>query len=560
MRSVRFILILLFTAVSADALADRRVALVMGNSAYQNVHGLSNPKNDASDMTAKLKDLGFEVVTGLDLDLARMRVTIRNFIKKLDRADIALFYYSGHGLQVNGNNYMAPVDAHLSSYDDLDFETLPMDLVLAAMERASKVNLVFLDACRDNPLAENLARSMGTRSGSVGRGLAKLGSGVGSLIAFATQPGNVAFDGSGRNSPFTTALLRHLGTPGQDITRDLVHVRRDVLEATYGKQVPWDNSSLTGDVVLNPLPIQEPKAESARTPVPVGPDNAVEIAYWETIKDSADKSFFQAYLQQYPNGAFVALAKLKIDAINSRVDLQRQATERQKAEQDRVQGRPVAKASDDVKTVARLEHPNPEVQPERSSVDSDGSGELALSTQRELARIGCLTGQVDGKWGSASQKALNDYAKRQGIKLASVEPTGDLLKGLKAIRARVCPLLCADGMEAREGRCTGAGSAGLSAFDGRWALTRRATNSLCGWREITANVSIKSGKISAPQWEGKIASDGTLRIIHRFVHEGKKESNILNGKINGNRGKGKFYHVGGECAGVVEIDKMVPIQ
>ncbi|CAN7623641.1 caspase domain-containing protein [Mesorhizobium amorphae] len=546
MRSACFILILLFTAVSADALADRRVALVMGNSAYQNVPGLPNPKNDASDMTAKLKDLGFEVVTGLDLDLVRMRGTVRDFIKKLDRADIALFYYSGHGLQVNGNNYIAPVDAHLSSYDDLDFETLPMDLVLAAMERSSKVNLVFLDACRDNPLAENLARSMGTRSGSVGRGLAKLGSGVGSLIAFATQPGNVAFDGSGRNSPFTTALLRHLGTPGEDITRDLVHVRRDVLEATYGKQVPWDNSSLTGDVVLNPLPIQEPKADFAPTPVPIGPNNAVEIAYWETIKDSADKSFFQAYLQQYPNGAFKALAKLKIDAINSRVDEQRQANERQKAE--RVQGEPVDKSPDDVKTVARLEHPDPEV--------SEDSGELALSTQRELARIGCLTGQVDGKWGAASQKALINYAKRQGIKLASVEPTGDLLKGLKTIRARVCPLFCADGMEAREGRCESAGATGLSAFDGRWALTRRATNSLCGWRELTADVSIKNGKIYAPSWEGKIASDGTLRIIHRFVHEGKKGSNILNGKIKGNRGRGKFYHVGGECAGIVEINKM----
>ena len=129
MRSACFILVLLFTAVSADALADRRVALVMGNSAYQNVPGLPNPKNDASDMTAKLKDLGFEVVTGLNIDLVRMRGTVRDFIKKLDRADIALFYYSGHGLQVNGNNYIAPVDAHLSSYDDLDFETLQMDLV-----------------------------------------------------------------------------------------------------------------------------------------------------------------------------------------------------------------------------------------------------------------------------------------------------------------------------------------------------------------------------------------------------------------------------------------------
>ena len=204
-------------------------------------------------MAAKLEGLGFEVVQGEDLDLSAMRSTVRDFIGKLDGADLALLFYAGHGVQVNGTNYMAPVDARLSTYNDLDFEAMPMDLILSAMERTTKVNLVFLDACRDSPFSQKLASSMGTRSGAVGRGLARLGTGVGSLIAFATQPGNVALDGEGSNSPFTSALLKNLGTPGQDITRDLINVRRDVLEATGGKQVPWDNSSLTGDVILQPL-------------------------------------------------------------------------------------------------------------------------------------------------------------------------------------------------------------------------------------------------------------------------------------------------------------------
>src|SRR5438552_718989 len=311
MRGTFILLVLLLAACSGHAVAEKRVALVTGNSAYQHAVALANPKNDSSDMNAKLESLGFEVVSGQDLDLAGMRRTVRAFLEKLDGADMALFFYAGHGLQVNGNNYMVPVDAQLSSYNDLDFEALPMDLVLSAMERSTKVNLIFLDACRDNPFAEKLSRSMGTRSGSVSRGLARLGSGVGSLIAFATQPGNVAMDGAGRNSPFTTALVAHLGTPGQDITRDLIDVRRDVLAATEGKQVPWENSSLTGEVVLKPL-VTEPKAVSAPTPQSKSPDNAVELAYWATIKDSTDKSFFEAYLQQFPGGAFAPLARLKI--------------------------------------------------------------------------------------------------------------------------------------------------------------------------------------------------------------------------------------------------------
>ena len=214
MNALRFAIALLMISLSAHAWAERRVALVIGNSAYRHATQLANPKNDAIDMAKKLSSLGFDVVRGEDLDLAGMRGTVRDFIGKLDGADMALLFYAGHGVQVNGNNYMAPVDAQLTSYNDLDFEAMPMDLILSAMERTTKVNLVFLDACRDSPFSQNLARSMGTRSGGAGRGLARLGTGIGTLIAFATQPGNVALDGEGRNSPFTTALLKASRHPG----------------------------------------------------------------------------------------------------------------------------------------------------------------------------------------------------------------------------------------------------------------------------------------------------------------------------------------------------------
>lgn len=154
MMALRFAIALLLVSLCSQVWAERRVALVIGNSAYRHVVPLQNPKNDALDMAAKLKGLGFHVVRGEDLDLSAMRTTVRDFIGKLDGADMSLFFFAGHGVQVNGTNYMAPVDARLSTYNDLDFEAMSMDLILSAMERTTKVNLVFLDACRDSPFSQ----------------------------------------------------------------------------------------------------------------------------------------------------------------------------------------------------------------------------------------------------------------------------------------------------------------------------------------------------------------------------------------------------------------------
>jgi uncharacterized caspase-like protein len=486
--------------LSVAAHAEKRVALVIGNSAYEHVPALANPKNDAGDMAAKLEGLGFEVVRGSDLSLADMRKTAREFTNKLEGADLSLFFYAGHGLQVNGNNYMAPIDAQLNNYNDLDYEVLPMDLIVSAMERNTKTNLVFLDACRDNPLAENLARSMGTRSGAVGRGLAKLGSGIGTLIAFATQPGNVALDGTGRNSPFTTALLKHLGTPGQSITDELIQVRREVLTATQGKQVPWDNSSLTGEVILKEAPKDEPKIDPApEVKAPQQSDSAIELAYWDSIKDSEDTRLLQTYLDQYPDGAFARLAQVKIELLKAQGDGNKQkqpaqsdnsaevaywnsikdsggtayleaylqqypngsfaglarvriaeiktAEERAKQEataKAEAEARPKTEADQKPVEVAKLEEP---------ATRSLDPVEMALETQKELIRLGCLSGKADGEWGVGSQKALKDYAGRQGIRLASLDPAADVLDRLKATTVRVCPLVCGKGMEERNGRC-----------------------------------------------------------------------------------------------------------
>ncbi len=228
----------------------RRVALVIGNAKYRYAVPLPNPSNDAADIAQALRKLRFDVVEGRDLDKHAMEDKIREFGAKVERADLALLFYAGHGMQVGGKNYLVPIDAKLERTGDLSLDTIEVGQILAQMEAEKRVNLVFLDACRDNPLARSFARSLGTRSTSVGSGLAAIQSAVGTMIAYATQPDNVALDGEGRNSPFTAALLKHIATPNLEISALMKRVRADVITATREKQVPWDHSSLVGDVVL----------------------------------------------------------------------------------------------------------------------------------------------------------------------------------------------------------------------------------------------------------------------------------------------------------------------
>jgi uncharacterized caspase-like protein len=248
-RTRAFSLAIACLLLATPALAEKRVALVVGNSAYVNAPVLSNPMHDASDMAEALKQVGFEVVLGLDLTKVAFDGKVRDYARALSGADVAVFFYAGHGLQVALRNYLVPVDAKLESERDLDFEAIGLDFVLKQMEidRENKTNIVFLDACRDNPLARNLARSMSSRSTSVGQGLAQVQTGVGTFISYSTHPGYVAADGTGRNSPFTGALVPGIKAADRSITSVMIDVRKEVLAATDGKQVPWDHSALTGD-------------------------------------------------------------------------------------------------------------------------------------------------------------------------------------------------------------------------------------------------------------------------------------------------------------------------
>jgi uncharacterized caspase-like protein len=231
-------LLALFAANAAALAAERRVALVVGNSGYEHTTTLRNPKNDAEAMAARLEKLGFEVFGGTDLDRRKLVESLIRFGRAAEQADVALFFYAGHGLQVNGQNYLVPVDAMVEFEAEIDISLVSLSQIMQQLERGSRTNLVFLDACRDNPFAKEMARSMNRAAVSLSRGLGRIQSGSGTFIAFATQPDAVASDGSGANSPFTAALLKHIEKPGQSISDLMIEVRNDVMAETGGKQVP----------------------------------------------------------------------------------------------------------------------------------------------------------------------------------------------------------------------------------------------------------------------------------------------------------------------------------
>jgi tetratricopeptide (TPR) repeat protein len=226
-----------------------RLALVIGNGAYRNAPPLPNPANDAHAIAKTLRDIGFHVIEATDLDRAGMDRVMLDFLQKAPAANVRLLFYAGHGMQVDGNNYLVPVDATVKSKNTAVFELVDIDRILKGLDDEARANIIILDACRDNPFETRIAPS---RSAGRGAGLSGYESvGAGTLIAFATAPGNTAADGSGTHSPFTVALLKHIGTPKLEVNQMLTRVRIDVAAATEKKQVPWANSSLLGEVYLS---------------------------------------------------------------------------------------------------------------------------------------------------------------------------------------------------------------------------------------------------------------------------------------------------------------------
>jgi carboxyl-terminal processing protease len=312
LKAAAIILSLAALLAGAPAHAEPRVALIIGNADYGKEMGqLANPVNDAALMMKALTKAGFDIIAVTDADQKAMKRAISDFGKRLTAAgsDVtALFYYSGHGLQVAGENYLIPVNAHITAEADVDLEAISADTVLKQMQFAdARVNIIILDACRNNPLPR------GFRSAQMG--LARMEAPRGSFVAYSTAPGEVASDGAGQNSPYTAALAAAITTPGAPIEEAFRDVRGSVLQETGNTQTPWESSSLTAPFFFMPAAPAPAVSQAPANTAPAEDARAVEVTFWNSIKDSKDPADFVAYLEQYPQGNFARLARNRLNLL-----------------------------------------------------------------------------------------------------------------------------------------------------------------------------------------------------------------------------------------------------
>ncbi|RWD63481.1 MAG: hypothetical protein EOS36_12360 [Mesorhizobium sp.] len=415
-----------FGAEAATPDAAKRVALVIGNSKYVNAVPLPNPANDAQLIASTLRNAGFEVIEGVDQDNQGMHSLISRFTEESYNADLAVIFYAGHGMQVDGKNYLIPVDAELTSPAYLKTRTVQIDEFMAALPPDPAVGVIILDACRDNPLARTLAASL-PKSRSLGAGLAPVeakADGVGTggvLIAYATDPGAIAFDGNGVDSPYSLALAKHLTEPGVEIQSALTRVRGEVTEATQGRQRPWHNASLGREVFLGKpaaeaAPVAAPVADAAKTTAAPAPAAASEPPSWEVeqrLWDEASKKnaipFYEAYLEQFPNGRFATVAKLNIDQLKDPNAQNKQVAALDANGTDANAGSAVRTSVGISAEMKRT--PGTALTEDAIGLDRDGRIDLQL----RIEALGNELGQADGNIGPRTRQAIGVWQSKNGL-------------------------------------------------------------------------------------------------------------------------------------------------
>ncbi len=508
----------LFTSLTADpALADRRVALVIGNAQYKNTSlSLPNPKNDADDVAATLRTLGFEVVLATNADKRALDQAMQQFARQVTDADSALFFYAGHAMQYQGRNYLMPIDAELEDEISLRYQMVAIDDVRAALERASGVKIMILDACRNNPLADRLARNMANLNRAVGnvRGLARVDKTQGMVVAYATAADDVAQDGSGRNSPFTTALLKRMQEPGIEIEMMFRRVTADVNAQTFGRQRPETYISLLSEYYLN----------------------QVDKLVWEKAKDSGDVAALRDFVAKYPASTYTASAQSQLAQLDraerdqqaAREKAQRETTDlrtqvaaleqqrlaRERADRERTERDQADREAAERARLARLEAerlarieterkmdeackrdeerlaglqrggtlgrdelvrferelgcerlrplvlaaisapavetPKTRLVPAPELMDTP---QLVRAAQAQLRRIGCFAGDDDGKLNDATRNAVKRYLTQRGLPANEIKISESLVAELKTQDKGVCALDCKRGQVEKNGRC-----------------------------------------------------------------------------------------------------------
>lgn len=444
----------LLIGLSAErAEAQKRVALIVGNGAYQNASQLTNPANDANAMAAMFREAGFEVVEArLDLGNLEFKRVARDFSAAARDADIAVMYYAGHGLEVNGTNYLLPVDAKLATDFDVEDEALSLDRLMRALEPARRLRLIILDACRDNPFVRSMQRNVASRA--VATGLAKVEpANSDTLIAFAAKAGSTADDGRGSNSPFTTALLKNLSVPGRDIRIALGYVRDDVVKATNHRQEPFVYGSLGGATValvpekekvaaLENIAVPAPQTSSAPlVPQPFAASPGVNVRQdYEFAERVGTLQAWDSFLSVHTSGFYSDLARAQRAKFTPR------------PEPDASASRPVVQDDKPQESTPRLAVLPPADTPAQQEPKPDQRA-LTRDLQTELKRVGCDPGAADGVWSPKSRQSLDQFNRRTGITLDTKVATIGALDAVKTQRGRICPLVCGAGQRVEGEQC-----------------------------------------------------------------------------------------------------------
>ncbi|WP_170474141.1 caspase family protein [Ruegeria arenilitoris] len=378
--------------IASDVVAEEtRVALVIGNSDYDHVANLPNPENDAQDIAAALKRLDFEVTVGTNLDYREMRLALRDFADASRTADKVMIYYAGHGIEIENNNYLIPINAELRSDIDVDFEAIRLDTVVNSIAQSPGLKIVLVDACRNNPFVTDMIRTSSTRS--IGQGLARIDPG-GVLVGYSARGGTLALDGDGRNSPYASALLTHLEEPGLEVGKMFRKVRDSVFQATEGYQEPFTYGSLPGsDLFLKePLP-PDPKKQMSEAEIAMAAAQINnELASDYTQAESRGtvyswKKFLEKY-EAHSEHYLVAFAKDKLEVLQSEAEAKRRKRNRE----------PWLKAS----------FPD-------GKLEADLTLEQRKLVQEALNMMGQNVGSVDGAFGPRTRNAISTVRVANGL-------------------------------------------------------------------------------------------------------------------------------------------------
>jgi hypothetical protein len=457
-----FLVLLVFAAGSVAARAERRVALVIGNAAYQHTASLPNPVNDADDMALALKKVGFDVIAVKNVDKRSLEKAMADFGRQAQQADAALVYYAGHGIQYQGLNYLMPVDARLEDEYSVNYELTRIDDVLFALSKARGVRILVLDACRNNPLAERLSSRGVKRDFVQTRGLARIEAPRGMLVAFATQSDQIAADGAGRNSPFTGALLKEIEEPGIEIATLFRRVAIDVNQATGGRQLPELSISMSGEFYLN--------------------TRDTDIQAWAKLRGSNDRRQLGDFIALYPTSPLTSDVQERLAALDRAEKLRveeaaRARTEREKMEREKAEREQLIKERAQRERLDALDQagkdriegagatanlpgthvtslpPTAPVQSPSRQPDRPSGGALVQDIKKELKRLGCYTGRIDDDWASSETKSSVTRFVKYANLAPPKNPDLEFLNAVRGRSGRVCPLECGTQKIERNGQC-----------------------------------------------------------------------------------------------------------